>query len=117
MATHQAGTPLIGWGSVGLRLTIAHRLDRLIANNGLHDFDETRDQGEFLRVPIPGYADAPQRFLPAQFMKSYSRHLEAQGRPRDQRDPHASSNQVEDGQDFVCFLNDPGSESGAEAKA
>jgi hypothetical protein len=50
-------------------------------------------------------------------MKSHSRHFEAEGRPRDQRDPHASSNQVEDGQDFVCFLNDPGSESRAEAKA
>ena len=54
-------------------------LDLLVADDGLHDFDKTPDQREFLRVPIPCHADSPQRLLPAQFMKSHSRYFEALG--------------------------------------
>src|SRR5579862_5612731 len=78
----------------------------VVLDGRLHDFEQMRDQRELLRVPIPYHTNAPQWFLPAQLVKSHSRHFEAQGRLGDQGNPHASSNKVKDGQDFICFLND-----------
>jgi hypothetical protein len=92
-------------------------LDLLVADDGLYDFDETRNEGKFFLVAIPCDADAPQRLLPVQFMKPHCRHFEAQGRPRDQRNPHTSSNEMEDGQELICFLNDPWAESRPQTKA
>jgi hypothetical protein len=54
-------------------------LELLVGDDRLHDFHKTPDQRELLGLPNPCDADAPQRLLPAQFMKSHTRHFEAQG--------------------------------------
>lgn len=77
----------------------------------LHDFDETKNQLKLLRVPIPCDADTPQGLFPAQRMEPHTWNFQVQSGPRNQGDAHSCSNEVEDGQNLICFLDDSGSDS------
>jgi hypothetical protein len=96
--------------------TLQSRLNGRILSDRPNDVNESRDEGILLRISVPSNANPPRCRLEVKFMKTQSRHSQADGGAWNQGNTEPRAHQIEDRKSLTCLLHDIWRESGVAAQ-